>query len=1100
MAITNHERVDKALKLLNQGLAPYVEREMKAIYGDKWLEEANAALGEDRVAPKKKGKAISFDTQALLVLIWNKWNDVFSQTLGYTERSIVSELREIRNKWAHQEAFSTHDAARALDSIYMLLSAISAEEAAEVDRQLMDLNRLRFEEQARYTQKKAAVAATDGAPASGLKPWRMVMTPHPDVAEGKYMQAEFAADLAQVHRGEAASEYGDPVEFFRRTFLTEGLKTLLAEALKRMSKSGGAPVLKLQTNFGGGKTHSILALYHMFSGIEATKLPGIESILKEAKVSKIPEVRRAVLVGTALSPAVVRVKNDGTEIRTVWGELAWQLLGKKGYKLVADSDKSGVSPGSDVLVNVFKQAAPCIILIDEWVAYIRLLYNKEDLPGGNFDSNFTFAQSLTEAVDAVPGVLLVASLPMSDIEKGGEGGREALGKLENVFDRYASPWRPASAEEGFEIVRRRMFEPITDPELQRAKDAVVREFSQMYQQQSGEFPSECREADYKRRMDAAYPIHPELFDRLFKDWSGLERFQRTRGVLRLMAEVIQTLWERNDPNLLIMPAMVPIDEHDVQAELTRYLDPVWSPVIEKDIDGPHSLPLQLDRENPNLGRYSACRRVARTIYLGSAPTLGRPNKGLEDKQIKLGCAQPGETVATFGDALRRLSDRANYLYVDGRRYWFAPQPTVTRLALDRAGQFDEDTVMEEIRKYVKLAASHRGEFSRVHVCPASCGEVPDEHETRLVVLGPEYPHIPKDNSSPARVEVMKILDSRGSTPRQYRNMLVFLVADKKRLEELVQAVRALLAWKSIENEKDGLNLDAFQTNQARSKREEADKTVKSRIPETYSILLVPEQDKEKTEVEWKETRLQGDDHLADRASKKLKNEELLISEFAGTRLRLELDKIPLWDGNHISIKQLVDYFAKYLYLPRLKDVTNVLLESVRDGLNPMLPLDEVFAYADSYDQQKDRYIGLRSGRQGSVTISGLLVKPDIARKQLEAEKKTTEDGKGPVPQPVAGGGKPTLEGEEPKSKKELVRPVSKRFHATATLEPTRLARDAGEVAREVIQHLTSLANAKVEVTLEIQAKVPDGVPDNVVRTVTENCRTLKFDSYEFEEE
>jgi len=1100
MAVTNHERVGKALALLNQGLAPYVEREMKAVHKDKWLEEANAALGEDRVTPKKKGKAINFDTQALLVLIWNQWNDVFSKTLGYTERSIVSELREIRNRWAHQEAFATRDAARALDSIYYLLSAISADEAAEVDRQLMDLNRLRFEEQARYTQKKAAVAATEGSPTSGLKPWRMIMTPHQDVAEGKYMQAEFAADLSQVYRGDATSEYGDPVEFFRRTFLTEGLKTLLVEALKRMSKSGGAPVLKLQTNFGGGKTHSMLALYHMFSGIEGSKLPGIEGILKDAQVTKIPPVKRVVMVGTAMSPAEVRTKDDGTTINTFWGELAWQLLGKKGYKLVADSDKSGVSPGSDVLVNVFKQAAPCIILIDEWVAYIRLLYNKEDLPGGNFDSNFTFAQSLTEATDAVPGVLLVASLPMSDIEKGGEGGREALGKLENVFDRYASPWRPASAEEGFEIVRRRMFEPITDPELQRAKDAVVREFSQMYQQQSGEFPSECREADYKRRMDAAYPIHPELFDRLFKDWSGLERFQQTRGVLRLMAEVIQTLWERNDPNLLIMPGMVPIDEHDVQAELTRYLDPVWSPVIEKDIDGPHSLPLQLDHENQGIfGRYSACRRVARTIYLGSAPTLGRPNKGLEDKQIKLGCVQPGESVATFGDALRRLSDRANYLYVDGRRYWFAPQPTVTRLALDRASQFDEDMVMEEIRKYVKMAASQRGQFSGVHVCPASCSEVPDQHETRLVVLGPEFPHIAKDISSPARVEVMKILDSRGSSPRQYRNTIVFLVAEKKRLDELVQAVRALLAWKSIENEKDGLNLDAFQTNQAKSKREEADKTVKSRIPETYSILLVPEQDKEKTEVEWKEIRLQGDDHLAERASKKLKNEELLIPEFAGTRLRLELDKIPLWDGNHVSIKQLVEYFAKYLYLPRLKDVTSVLLESVREGMNPMLPLDEVFGYADAYDQQKDHYIGLRSGRQGSVTISGLLVKPDITKKQFDAEKKPPTEGKEPEPRPDDKGIPPIID-DSGKKVKVKASPVSKRFHATATLEPTRLARDAGEIAREVIQHLTSLVSANVEVTLEIQAKVPDGVPDNVVRTVTENCRTLKFDSFEFEEE
>jgi len=1102
MAPTNHDRVGKALALLNKGLLPFIERELRAAFGDKWLEEANAALGEERVIPKKKkGTAQNWDSQALLTLLLNLWRDVFNHTLGHSERAIVSELREVRNKWAHQEAFVTREVSRAIDSISILLKAISAEEAVEADRMHHELNRLMYEEQARTTQRTAAKKATVGEPTGNLKGWRHIITPHSDVAKGAYQQSEFAADLEQVHRGDATSEYGDPVDFFSRTFLTAGLKDLLIHALKRVTKTGGAPVLKLQTNFGGGKTHSMLALYHMFSGIDGNKLPGLEPILKEAGISKIPAVNRAVIVGTWISPANSRTHDDGTVTNTLWGEIAWQLHGKKGYKLVAEADKSGVSPGAGIMTDLFKVAGPCVILIDEWVAYIRLL--KDDLPGGSFDSNISFVQSLTEAANASPDTLIVASLPMSKIEVGGEAGKEALRRMEHVFDRIDTPWRPASSEEGFEIVRRRMFEPITDPELQKQKDAVVREFSKLYQQNQGEFPSECRESSYRRRMEASYPIHPELFDRLFKDWSELERFQRTRGVLRLMAEVIQTLWERGDDNLLIMPAMVPIDEHQVQAELMRYLDPVWDPVIEGDVDGPNALPLLLDNEFPNLGRYSACRRVARTIYLGSAPTLGKPKKGLEDKQIKLGCVQPGESVATFGDALRRLSDKAHYLYVDGSRYWYATQPTVTRMALDRAEQFDKDTVAEEIRKYVGMAASQRDDFSRVHICPASCGEVPDEHETRLVVLGPEFPHSLKDESSPARGEVSKILDFRGTGSRQYRNTLVFLVPDKKRLEELEQAVRIFLAWKSIENEKDTLHLELFhQSNQAKTKLEEADKTVKSRIPETYSILLVPEQDKDKTEVDWKEIRLQGDNHLAERASKKLKNEELLIPEFAGTRLRLELDRIPLWEGNHVNIKQLVEYFAKYLYLPRLKDVSSVLLEAVKEGLNPLLPLDDVFGYADSYDQARDRYIGLRHSQQGSVTISGLLVKPDIARKQLDADKKADEkekdksilidDGKGPTD--TIDDSK--LEGKD----KEKPRPTSKRFHATASLEPTRLARDADEIAREVIQHLTSLASADVNVTLEIQAKVPDGVPDNVIRTVTENCRTLKFDNFEFEEE
>lgn len=160
----------------------------------------------------------------------------------------------------------------------------------------------------------------------------------------------------------------------------------------------------------------------------------------------------------------------------------------------------------------------------------------------------------------------------------------------------------------------------------------------------------------------AYPIHPEMFDRLYNDWSTLDKFQRTRGVLRLMAAVIHSLWERQDANLLIMPANVPVDDALVQFELTRYLEDQWPPVLEKDVDGVNSLPLAIDRENaPTLGRYSACRRVARTIYMGSAPVQKAANRGIDERHVKLGCVQPGEAVATFGDAIRRLTDRASYL-------------------------------------------------------------------------------------------------------------------------------------------------------------------------------------------------------------------------------------------------------------------------------------------------------------------------------------------------------------------------------------------------------------------------------------------------------
>ena len=556
-----------------------------------------------------------------------------------------------------------------------------------------------------------------------------MVTPHRDVASGRYQQAEFAADLWQVHLGEGTDEYKHPVEFFRRTYLTESLQRLLVGAVQRLAGQGGDPVVQLQTNFGGGKTHSMLALYHLFSGTAPSELPGIDRVMHEAGATTLPTARRVVLVGNKISPGNPVTKPDGTVVRTLWGELAWQLGGKKAFQRLRADDEQATSPG-DVLRELFNTYGPCLILIDEWVAYARQLHDQRDLPAGTFETQFTFAQALTEAAKAVrstacwssacrprtPGIARHAD---DDVEVGGQRGREALDRLRNVVGRVESSWRPASAEEGFEIVRRRLFEPLADPAQFTDRDVVARAFAELYRTQHQEFPPECRDADYEKRLRAAYPIHPEVFDRLYTDWSTLVKFQRTRGVLRLMAAVIHSLWEKGDRNPLIQPANIPIDDPRVQFELTRYLSDNWVPILEKDVDGPNSLPLRLDAEVPNLGKFAASRRVARTIYLGSAPTTTAANRGLEDRRVKLGCVMPGESPAVFGDALRRLAAAATYLYQDGPRYWYATQPTVTKLAEDRAEQLrrDPDKVVQELEKRLRADLRTMGDFTRVHPLP-----------------------------------------------------------------------------------------------------------------------------------------------------------------------------------------------------------------------------------------------------------------------------------------------------------------------------------------------------------------------------------------------
>ncbi len=1114
MAISNHERVGKAVDLVKDGLIPFVERELKAQDAQGWLDIARQSVSETQERLFKAGATPQWDAASLLAVLWNQWNVIFKKTLGQAERTLVSELRDVRNRWAHQNPFSSDDAYRALDSASRLLAAVSAApQADELEKMKMELLRVRFDEQMRSEKRKSAGTAIESQGAAGLKPWREVATPHKDVATGRYQQAEFAADLWQVHIGEGSDEYKKPAEFFRRTFLTQSLQQLLVGAVQRLAGQQGDPVVQLQTNFGGGKTHSMLALYHLFSGVAPGDLLGVDALLASAGVDKLPTAKRVVLVGNKISPGNPVTKPDGTVVRTLWGELAWQLGGKKAFATIQADDERATSPG-DKLRELFNEYGPCLVLIDEWVAYARQLHDASDLPAGSFETHFTFAQALTESAKLADRCLLVISLPASDtsgsphaqandVEVGGERGRAALDRLRNAVGRVEASWRPASAEEGFEIVRRRLFEPIVEKSQFVARDTVARAFYDLYRTQHQEFPPEARDPEYETRIKAAYPIHPEVFDRLYTDWSTLVKFQRTRGVLRLMAAVIHSLWEKGDRNPLILPANIPIDDPRVQFELTRYLSDNWVPVIEKDVDGPSALPLRLDGEVPNLGKFAACRRVARTIYLGSAPTATAANRGLEDRQIKLGCVMPGESPSIFGDALRRLSAAATYLYQDSARYWYSTQPTVTKMADDRAEQLKRDpipdSVVQEIDRRLRLDLRKVGDFSRVHPLPQSGQDVPDDTDSRLVVLGIDHPYA-KEPGTPAEVAAKAIFENRGTAPRLYRNTLTFLGADKSRLQDLLDAVRRFLAWESILAERETLNLTLQQVKQAENQRDAADGAVTARIPETYQWLLVPVQNSPQAPVEWQAVRLSGQDALAARASKKLRGDELLVTGFAPSRLRMELDRIPLWRGDHVEVRQLVDDFARYLYLPRLRD-SEVLLGAVRDGLGLLVWTKDSFAYADSFDEAAGRYRGLRCGQLVNVTkdnMTGLLVRPDRAVKQQEEDAATVPGGDGGI-SPGSGGTAvtpPGPGGTEAPGPAVAARP--KRYYGTVVLDSTRVGRDASRVADEVISHLSGLVGAKVKVTLEIEAQMPDGASEQVVRTVTENGRTLKFTNHGFE--
>ncbi len=1082
MALTNKERIGRMLDLIATGLKPVVEQAFTKAYGSAWISTIDAAKGPG------VGAFDPNDPRSLLNATWFHWQDTLGKTLGIAEKNYVAELRLTGNRWAHpgEKPFTGDDIYRAYDTAERLLRSVAAPEADALAKSKAAILMENAVAQQKERQKATTAATVAAEPLKGLAPWRSLATPHPDVASGRYRQAEFAADLAQVARGEGAKEYADPREFFARTYLTEGLSLLLTGALRRLTGSGGESVVDLQTTFGGGKTHSMLALWHLVDPkIQVTSLPGIEGILTEAKVTALGKVSRVAIVGTALSPISPRMV-EGTQIRTLWGELAWRLGGAKAFADVGEADRTGVPPGSDALRALLAAHAPVVVLIDEWVTYTRLQWAKDDLPGGTFDAALSFAQQLTGAVDQVPGALLVVSLPSSAIEVGGEGGQRALESLKHVVHRVDAPWRPAAAQESFEIVRRRLFEPLS-ADAAKGRDEVVQRFGEFYAQHQGSFPAETKEKLYIDRLRNCYPIHPELFDRLFDVWSTLERFQRTRGVLKLMAAVVHALWERQDGNLLILPAAVPLDDTTVLPQLTQYLDDIWQPIIESDIDGVNSLPLRLDRENAGTyGRYSATRRVARTVFLGSAPLPAAANRGIDDRRILLGSAQPGETPATFGDALRKLAGQATYLYENSGRYWYATQPSVNQLARDRAEQQSTDRVETEIERRLKLALADRGPFARIHPSPRSGSDVPDEDEVALVALGPAVPNDAKATSSKAVAAASEILASRGAGARINQNMLVFLAADHLRLAELVHAVREYLAWGSImdDGEAGRLNLDSFQRNQAKSQRDGADETVRGRIPEAYQWLLVPEQADPLAKVELRPVKVSGSDPLAVRAGAKLRNEERLITKFGGVNLRLVLDGAlnEKWSAERaFELRQLWRWFAQYPYLPRLRDVS-VLEGAVRDGSSSLVWRSETFAYAAAREAGGE-YRGIVAGRLADtpVTSTSLIVDGSVLPDPLPGVEPKPEPGPGPGPKPG--------------------RRV-KRFQGQVRLnDPRRPIPELTKIVDEVIDRLAQQTDVQLHVTLQVEAEhlAGEGFTEATVRTISENAKTLRFE-FDWEKE
>ena len=991
----NRAVLNDALDEFRDAMRPFIFRNMKRITG-KTIESAiydslsPKQAGQFRANLQSNGGSIegAIDIGEFPNLISRNWGQVFSLQFhgDMNIQSLLYIITQARNKVSHpsNEDLDTEYTRVVLYHIVDVLGKINAPEAkASVEERRDKLFQDPSPEPITLEPPEPA-PSTPKSETVKLRPWREVIPPNLELTQDIFEEAELAANLQEVYDGRAsATSYGNPVSFFEQTYITEGMELLLVSTLKRLGgRKGAPPVIQMQTGFGGGKTHSLIALYHIVNSINAlANIPAdsdsaktrdeIEKIIKKAQWdrSAVAQPKVAVLDGTYLSPTDTdKTKEKGDPLNTLWGVMAYQLGGQEVYDLIGDAARRQDSaPLGAQLDRLFDYVGPCVILIDELVAY--LVNVGED----TLDVNYTFIQALTESVRRSKNVVLVVTLPKSQIEVG-DRGMEILTIVAKRLGRIETIWKPLETEQAFEVVRRRLFgNKIDKDERDRTCDAFI----SMYNRNKKSFPQGVHDIRYRKRMEDCYPIHPEVFDRLHQDWSNIHEFQETRGVLRLMANWISRLYRREDTSPLIMPGNLPLDDPAISSEFDKLLSGRWGAVFtEADSDG-GGVDL-IDKSRNNFSEYGyAARRIARTVFFGSCP--GRSFVGIDTNRIYLGVAQPGwHKISTYTEALNEMTGRLYYFYSDENRYYFHTEENLNKVAIDRVNELGNDEINEQIIAEIDNAVmAHR---SKVVIC-TDLDTVPDSNNLCLVILPPDK-LLPARSSEDNEAEsaAKHILKKCANKERTYRNTILFLTAKTDAIRDLRDPIAKSLAWKSItEGERRIEPLKGERYKQAQASLRKAGESVRALLPKAYRWVLAPIQsDAQRTEYSMSivQTKILDDGDIVKSAFETFKAREDVIEYETPESLNLYLEEYIWNNNNHVSIHSLWDMMTQYVYMPRLVS-RDVLTDAIKEGIQ-----SGTFGYAESYDAEQQSYQGMCFAETLQVLdTNGLIVKAEIARRK-----------------------------------------------------------------------------------------------------------------------
>jgi len=834
---------------------------------------------------------------------------------------------------------------------------------------------------------------------SALKAWRQVVTPHADIRQGKFDASVFAANLGEVLAGRGAVDYRDAQTFFSKTYLTAGLSQLVVDVLRRLGAVGKSePVIQLQTAFGGGKTHTLLTLYHLLKKPnELSKLPEIQQLVASAGTKGIPAANVACLVGTALDAA-----ND----RSFWAEMAFQLDGGKEGKLYGMVAACTGSPGTNTLGKLLAASGPTLILMDEILVYLvkagGVQIGESTLRG----NTLVFLQELTEAVANCPNACLVATLTSQLAEFMDEGAERAYESLEKVLGRIEKVRQTVEGTEIYEVIRRRLFEWPKEEDNRQAivADAKVtaEAYWEMYRKLGEDVPSACREPGYRDDFAKAYPFHPELIGVLYERWGTIPEFQRTRGVLRLLADVINDLYQVKDNDPLIQSGCVNLGAAAVRGELIKHTG--WGgsghSVIDSDIAGKNAKAPEIDRQlGSEYAKESVSEKIAKAVFMYSFS--GGQQRGATLPQLRVAVLNPEMAPPFVTDALDRMTKRLWYLYQDSGLYRFESRPNLNRILVDREEMVRSEP--DKVREFAKAILNDMlGDAAfRVYRYPEEDRDVADEPRLSLVVLDLDQGATEEAPTAETEKFVSQVLKQHGKGFRKHANMLIFLAPDQARSSEVTDAARRLLALRNIEQDKSTKRqLTEEQLKDLTGRLKEAEARLPAALATVYRFILVPSKNKTLRLFDLCLSGFSGKTTLSNLVAEKLVTEQQILDKLDPAILIGE--RFGLWpaDQEMINVKTLAEYFTQLTHLPRLNNAS-VLPDCLSKGVHRKL---FAFALGDGEKKEFDTiYFDNKTVTAADCEIieTAWLLRPALAKTLLpepESEKTAgageTASGKG----------------------------------------------------------------------------------------------------------